>query len=254
MSNRVEFLGCPVDNLSMEEAVDRLEQFIKDGSPHQIAVINANKLWRMDRDPKLANAVRGASLLIPEKAVVIGSRLLGLEVRHHIGGIMLLKAFLPRAAEQGYRIFFLGARPEVLAQMIPNLQKIYAGLQIAGWHHGFFSEADDLAIADEIRQSHAHALFVALGSPRQEFWISKHLRDVGVPVCMGVGGSFDVLAGIKRDAPEWVRALAMEWAFRLVQDPKNLWKRYLITMPWLLKRVLIQLTRKLVPSLEQRNS
>jgi N-acetylglucosaminyldiphosphoundecaprenol N-acetyl-beta-D-mannosaminyltransferase len=249
--NRVEFLGCPVDNLSMEDAVLELEHYIEAGSPHQIAVINANKLWRMEQDASLSNAVRRASLFIPEKAVVIGSRLLGLEVRHHVGGIMLLKAFLPRAEEKGYRLYFLGAENEIIAAMVSNLRRIYPNLQIVGWHHGYFSSDDDLAINQEIIQLRPDALFVALGSPKQEFWISEHMEKLRVPVCMGVGGSFDVLAGIKQDAPAWIRALAMEWLFRLAQDPKNLWRRYLITMPWLLKRVLSQWTRKILPRFEQ---
>src|SRR5437868_14883815 len=118
MPNRVEFLGCPVDNLSMEEAVITLERYIDTAEPHQIAVINANKLWQMAQDARLATAVRGAALFIPEKAVVIGGRLLGLNLHHHVGGIMLLKQFLPRAAERGYRVYFLGAQPAVLDGMV----------------------------------------------------------------------------------------------------------------------------------------
>ena len=249
--NRVEFLGCPVDNLSMEEALQTLDHYIETGEPHHVAVVNANKLWRIEQDERLRTAVLGATLFIPEKAVVIGSRLLGLDVQHHIGGIMLLKAFLPRAEEKGHRIYFLGARPDVLARMVSIVQAAYPRLQIVGWNDGFFTEKDDPILTDEIVRLHPDALFVALGSPKQETWISDHLPRIGVPLCMGVGGSFDVLAGIKKDAPNWIRAMAMEWLFRLVQDPKNLWKRYLITMPWLLRRVLSELTRKYLPHFEQ---
>lgn len=249
--NRVEFLGCPVDNLSMEEAVATLERYIEVGEPHQIAVVNANKLWQMEQSPRLAAAVRGASLFIPEKAVVIGCRLLGLELRHHIGGIMLMKHFLPRAAEGGYRLYFLGAQAAVVDTMVTRLRSIYPGLQIVGWHHGFFTAADEPALAKQIADLHPDAVFVALGSPKQEFWIAQHLAELRVPVCMGVGGSFDVLAGLKRDAPDWVRGLAMEWLFRLVQDPGNLWRRYLITMPWLLKKVVAEFTRRRLPRFQQ---
>jgi len=134
---------------------------------------------------------------------------------------------------------------------VSNLRSIYPKLQIVGWHHGFFTVEEDFAIRNEIAALHPDLLFVALGSPRQEFWIAQHLPELGTPVCMGVGGSFDVLAGIKRDAPDWIRALAAEWLFRLVQDPGNLWRRYLITMPWLLKKVLAELSRKWLPRFEQ---
>lgn len=245
--NRVEFLGCPVDNLSIDAAIRTLEDYIRDGSPHQVAVINANKLWQMERDARLAAAVRGAPLCVPEKAVVMGSKLLGLEVRHHIGGIMLLKGFLPVAAERGYRLFFLGSRPEVLEVMLGKLKREHPDLLIVGSHHGYFDAAIESEVLKQIRDARPDALFVAMGSPRQELWISDNLMRVGVPVCMGVGGSFDVLAGIKRDAPDWVRALAMEWLFRLAQDPKNLWSRYLRTMPWLAKKVASEAIHEVFP-------
>jgi len=108
---------------------------------------------------------------------------------------------------------------------------------MAGWHDGYLSDEDDRRVTDEIQRLRPDALFIAMGTPRQEFWIANHLQALGTPICMGVGGSFDVLSGLKRDAPGWVRAIAMEWLYRLVQDPKNLWKRYLTTMPWFLHKV-----------------
>ena len=165
-----------------------------------------------------------------------------------------MKAFLPRAEENGYRLYFLGANREVLEQMICTLRPIYPRLQIVGGHHGYLSSADNLGVINEILQLHPDALFVAMGSPKQEFWIAKNLLQLGVPVCMGVGGSFDVLAGKKKDTPDWVRALSMEWFYRLVQDPTNLWRRYLITIPWFLRKVLRARAQKSFPGIrhEQR--
>lgn len=250
LSTRVNFLGCPIDNLSVPQAVTRLEQFIREGTPRHVIVINANKLWLMERDPSLAEVVRRASLFLPEKAIVVGSYLLGLRVNHHVGGIMLLKAFLLRAEQKGYRIYFLGAKPQLLERMIVNLRQIHPRLQIVGWHHGYMSPADSEEVSREILQLHPDALFVAMGTPKQEFWIGEHQPQLRVPVCMGVGGSFDVLAGIKRDAPDWVRALAMEWFYRLIQDPRNLWRRYLTTIPWYLKKVFYTGARMLLSGLE----
>lgn len=245
--HRVDFLGCPVDNLPMEVAVARLEDFIRERTPRHVAVINANKLWMMEKDPRVAEIVRGASLCVPEKAITIGSRILGLGVVHHIGGIMLLKAFLPRAAEKGYRIYFLGAKPDVLEKMIRVLRQIHPRLQIVGSHHGYLRSENNGTVAEEILRLSPDALFVAMGSPKQEFWIAEHLPHLCVPVCMGVGGSFDVLAALKKDAPDWVRALAIEWLYRLLQDPRNLWRRYLITIPWFLRKVLRARSQKLIP-------
>jgi N-acetylglucosaminyldiphosphoundecaprenol N-acetyl-beta-D-mannosaminyltransferase len=233
----------------MEEAVARLEDFIREGKPRHVAVINANKLWIMEKDPKVAEVVREASLCVPEKAITIGSRILGFGVHHHIGGIMLLRAFLPRAAEKGYRLYFLGAKPDVLEKMIRVLRQIHPRLQIVGSHHGYVHSENDEFVTEEILRLSPDALFVAMGTPKQEYWIAKHLRQLRVPVCMGVGGSFDVLAGLKKDAPDWVRALAMEWFYRLMQDPRNLWRRYLITIPWFLGKVLRARSKKLFPRL-----
>lgn len=241
---RVDFFGCPVDGLSMDEALEKLEEYIRDGSPRHVAVTNANKLWLMGKNPVVAEILKDCALVLPERAIVIGSRVLGLSVNHHIGGIMLLKALLPRAQDKGYRVYFLGAKPEVVERMVGNLRRKYPRLIIAGWHHGYVTASEDEEVSQSIRAARADVLFVAMGTPRQEFWISRHLSRLRVPVCMGVGGSFDVLAGLKRDAPDWVRALSMEWLYRLIQDPKNLWKRYLQTIPWFVKKVLCAKARQ----------
>jgi N-acetylglucosaminyldiphosphoundecaprenol N-acetyl-beta-D-mannosaminyltransferase len=244
---RIDFLSCPVDNLTMAEAISRIEAFIRSGEPHQVVPVNAAKLWRMERDSRLERIVKSASLIVPEKAIVMGSRVLGSPLKDHIGGIMLLTALLPEAAEQGYRLYFLGARPHVVECMVENLQRDYPGLQVAGWHHGYLTPDDGARVVNEIKVSQPDILFVAMGTPKQEYWIADHLHELGVPVCMGVGGSFDVLAGAKKDAPQWARTLAIEWLYRLLQDPRNLWKRYLITIPWFWYKVYTAKARRLIP-------
>lgn len=242
--NRIEFLGCPVDNVTMAEAIARVEQFIDSGEPHQIVPINAAKLWRLERDARLNQIVRSASLIIAEKAVVLGSRVVGSPLKAHVGGIMLIKALLPVAAERGYRVYFFGAKPEVVEQMVAKLRQDWPSLSIVGWHHGYVELEDTPRLIEEIKQSRPHIVFVAMGTPKQEYWIYDHLNALGAPVCIGLGGSFDVLAGVKQDTPDWLRALALEWLYRLVQDPLNLWKRYLITIPWFCYKVSEQKVRR----------
>jgi N-acetylglucosaminyldiphosphoundecaprenol N-acetyl-beta-D-mannosaminyltransferase len=247
--SRVDFLGCPVDGLTMSGAVSKLEEFIRERTPHHVAVTNANKIWLMEREPQLVRIMQDASLVLPEKAVVIGAKILGIQAGEHIGGIMLLKSFLRQAAERGYRLFFFGAKPEIIERMILTLKESYPQLQVAGWQHGYVDGVDAASLPGRIATSKTDVLFVAMGTPKQEFWISQHLTELGVPVCMGVGGSFDVIAGVKKDAPPWVRRLAMEWVYRLLQDPRNLWKRYLLTIPWFLYRVLQAWCKKSVARL-----
>ncbi len=243
---RVSFFGYPIDTPSMQAAIDAIERLIRARIPSYIVAINPAKLWRMERDPRLARVVAGASLLLPEKAIVIGARILGIPIRHHVGGSMVLQAFLPVAARRGFRLYFLGARREAVGRLVAKLNQDYPALEIAGWHDGYLSAEDDHRVTEEIRELRPDVLFVAMGTPKQELWIAGHLDRLGVPVCMGVGGSFDVLSGLKKDAPGWVRSIAMEWFFRLIQDPRNLWKRYLTTMPWFLHRILRRVIQRVL--------
>jgi N-acetylglucosaminyldiphosphoundecaprenol N-acetyl-beta-D-mannosaminyltransferase len=144
---------------------------------------------------------------------------------------------MPYLEEKRVPVFFLGAKPDVLEKMKSHLEATNPNLAIAGMRSGYFETNQEQEIVDEINRSGAQILFVAMGTPRQEFWIERHRENLHIRVAMGVGGSFDVLAGIKKDAPQWVRN-GGEWLYRLVQDPRNLWKRYLRTNPWFVYRVL----------------
>lgn len=237
--SRIDFLGSPVDNLSLAEALERVNVFIRSRKPHQIVPQNASKLWRMNRDARLAEIVRGAHLVIPEKAIVMGAGFLGTPLKEHVGGVMLAIALLPIAAERGYRMYFLGARPHVVEEVVRRMNRDFPSLPVAGWHHGYFTAEEEPGLIASIRDSRPDILLVALGTPKQEYWIRQHMEELRVPVVMGVGGTFNVLAGLKKDTPAWLRRLALEWLYRLVQDPRNLWKRYLITIPWFLRRVLL---------------
>ena len=234
--DRIDFLDCPVDSFTMPEAVDHLCHCVEKGQFHQIVPVNANKLWQMAQDPKLADIVKKAEMVIPEYAVVWGAKKLGTPLRGHVGGVMLLKEILPVANEKGFRLYFLGAKDEVVNLMVENLRKQYEKLQIVGWHNGYLDAASEAKVLTEIQTLQPDMLFVAMGTPRQEYWIRQNRDQLPVSVCMGVGGSFDVLAGIKKDAPAWTRK-GFEWLYRLVQDPRNLWKRYLITNPWFVYHV-----------------
>lgn len=230
-------LGYPVDSLDIPDAVSRVGRFVKESGLHHIVAINANKLWLADRAKGLRRIMRQAELVIPEYAVVWACRVLGKPLKGHVGGIMLLKALLPWLEREQIPVFFLGAKAPVLEQMKARLGSEHPRLVVAGMRSGYFEASQNEEIVGEINRSGAAILFVALGTPRQELWIEEHRHDLAVRVAMGVGGSFDVLAGTKKDAPQWVRH-GGEWLYRLAQDPKNLWKRYMTTSPWFVYRVL----------------
>lgn len=235
--SRVSFLGCPVESMTLAEAVERVCALIQEKRPHRITALNANKLWQMAHNARLREIVVASDMVIPEYAIVWGAQLLGKPLRGHIGGIMLLQAMLPAMAERGIRPFFLGARAEIIEQMVARLHCAYPNLDIAGFHHGYFQD-DEARVLALIEASRADVLVVAFGTPNQEYWIASHQIQLNVPVAMGVGGSFDVISGLKKDAPAWARSKGLEWLYRLAQDPSAYWKRYLITNTWFVWQVL----------------
>ena len=232
---RVDILGTTVDSLTMQEAVERVGACIESGRPHRVSVVNANKFWLMRRDKELAEIVRSSDLIIPEYAVVWAAQKLGRPLRGHVAGIMLLQALLPVCEERGWRPYFLGARPEVVLDVVRHVFLQHPRLNIAGWHDGYLDAESEPAVLADIRRSAPDLLFVAMGSPKQERWIHDHQAQLGVPVAMGVGGTFDVLAGRKREAPRWTRH-GFEWLYRLAQDPRLL-RRYLVTNTWFAKEI-----------------
>jgi N-acetylglucosaminyldiphosphoundecaprenol N-acetyl-beta-D-mannosaminyltransferase len=237
---RIDFLGSPVDSVTMQDALQKIDDFVVSGRPHQILIMNANKLWQIRSDKRLRQITRAAELVVPEKAVVMGAALLGTPLKEHVGGIMLAMALLPHAEKQGHSIFFLGARPVIQQALLNKLRRDHPNLRIAGYNDGYFKPHEQAALLERIRNSKPDVLLVAMGTPRQEYWIRDHFNELGVPVYIGVGGTFDVLAGLKKDAPAWVRRFALEWLFRLVQDPRNLWRRYATTIPWFVSKVMVE--------------
>lgn len=236
--DRKNFLGYPVDSLDLSDALNWMEDRIKLDTPSNISVINANKLWLMSKNPRLADYMRNSDLVIPEWAVYWGASKIGTPLKSPVYGVVLMKETLPWAEKKGFRPFFLGAKPEVVTALLNKLRSDYPDLHVAGAHHGYFrSQQENEQVVNQIRFSKPDVLFVALGSPRQEYWIQSNLPRIGVPVVMGVGGSLDVVAGLKRDTPNWARGHGLEWLYRLSQDPRAYWKRYVITNPWFVLQV-----------------
>jgi N-acetylglucosaminyldiphosphoundecaprenol N-acetyl-beta-D-mannosaminyltransferase len=150
------------------------------------------------------------------------------------------------AQEKGFKIFFLGAKPEVIQRLEIVLRKDYPKLEIAGFHHGYFDQADSRAVLELLTTSKPDILFVAMGLPKQEFWIKENFDEIQVPVSMGIGGSFDVLSGMKKDTPSWARGHGWEWLYRISQDPKAYLKRYLVINSWIIWNVIKEYIRKKV--------
>jgi N-acetylglucosaminyldiphosphoundecaprenol N-acetyl-beta-D-mannosaminyltransferase len=240
--NRAEILGCPIDRLDVDEAVERCRELIEEpGRTASQVSVNAAKLVALREDPWLRELVLACDLVTADgQSVVWASHLLGDALPERVAGIDLMGRLIALAEERGYSVFFLGATPSVLARAVATIRARHPRLQLAGSRDGYFRPDEEPAVRDEIRSAAPDVLFVAMSSPRKEHWVAAAARlDVGF--AMGVGGSLDVVAGDVRRAPPAVQRLGLEWLFRLVQEPRRLLRRYVTTNT----RFLLLLTKEL---------
>jgi N-acetylglucosaminyldiphosphoundecaprenol N-acetyl-beta-D-mannosaminyltransferase len=229
LSVRVEVAGIAVDNLSEGETVEAIQRLIAGGGQHYGAVVNAAKVSLAHRDPDLASVLKCADLVTADgMSVVWASRLLGLGLKGRVTGIDLMCRVIEQAERVGYSIYFLGAREKSVHGTAEYFRSQCPRLRVGGYRNGYFPSADSGQIANEIRQSGADILFVAMGSPAQELWIQANLAATGARFALGVGGSFDHLSGLVQRAPTWMQRAGLEWLYRLGSEPRRLWRRYLI--------------------------
>lgn len=222
--------GIGVDALSMDETLDLLDSAIQTREQVLVGVVNAAKLVKMQRDPGLMQSVQEADVCLADgMSVVVASRVLGQGLPERVAGIDLMTRLLERGDELGYRFFFLGAREEVNATVVARVKTDHPGAIIAGRHHGYFDEDGEAAVAEAIRDGRVDVLFVAMSSPKKEQFMARWHTHLGATVVHGVGGSFDVYAGLVSRAPSSMQKLGMEWLWRLGQEPGRMWRRYLTT-------------------------
>jgi N-acetylglucosaminyldiphosphoundecaprenol N-acetyl-beta-D-mannosaminyltransferase len=227
---RVTFLDLPVDIASMEETVDLALKAMHSGQRMQHVALNVAKLVRASNDPLLKHDLETADFVgIDGMGIVIGLGLAGMKGAERVAGIDLMMALLARCAKEGLRPYFLGATPEVLARAIEVARDRFPGLQFAGARDGYFSESEEQDVVSAIRQSGADCLFVGMPTPRKERFLARYRDELGIPFIMGVGGSFDVLAGQVRRAPVWMQKMGLEWLHRVLEEPRRMWKRYATT-------------------------
>ncbi|HYC36435.1 MAG TPA: UDP-N-acetylglucosamine 2-epimerase (non-hydrolyzing) [Usitatibacter sp.] len=227
--SRVSLFGCNVDNLSMEETLEKVESFIADGRAHQHVVVNVDKLVKARDDPGLRRIINDCALVNADgMPVVWAARMLGVPLKERVAGVDLFEALLARAAERGWRVYLLGAREEVVTRVRELAQQRFPGLQVAGHRDGYWKDAEEPAVAEQVRASRPDILFVAISSPRKERFLGQWQGHMAVPFAMGVGGSFDVFAGLTRRAPVWMQKSGLEWFFRFLQEPRRMFRRYFV--------------------------
>ena len=225
----IEMMGCRIDNLTMAQTLEAVEDFIARGVPHQHVVVNVDKLVKASRDPELRRIINACDLVNADgMPVVWASRLLGQPLMERVTGIDLFEALMGRAAEKRWRVYLLGAREEVVQRVREVYQARYPQLAIAGARNGYWTGAEEPAVAEAVRAARPDILFVAMSSPKKEEFLGKWQRHMGVPFAMGVGGSFDVAAGKLKRAPLWMQRVGLEWFYRFLQEPRRMFRRYFI--------------------------
>jgi poly-beta-1,6-N-acetyl-D-glucosamine synthase len=243
-SERAELLGLSFDAMTMETAVARcIDLCCGPRSPHTVITANASHLCMMRRDPELARACKAGHLILADGMSVLWSlRASGRQMPERVTGVDLMARLLIAAGQHQLRVYFLGGRREVVMALVERTRAQCPGIEIAGFRDGYFTAADHFSLVEEIRASGAHMLFVGMPTPFKETWCERHRDRLDVPVILGVGGSFDVLAGFIRRAPRWMQSLGLEWFWRLLMEPGKLWKRYLTTnseFMWFASREII---------------
>jgi polysaccharide biosynthesis protein VpsK len=226
-----DLLGLPFALVSESRAVETCLEWCRGPrAPRVLMTANASHLCMMQHDATLRAACDAADLVVADgMSVVWALRAAGVDVPERVAGVDLMRRLLEVGGAEKLRVYFLGGRPEVVAKLARDCAAKYPGLVVAGYRDGYFTAADYNVIAADIRDAMPHLLFVGMPSPFKETWVERYRAQLNVPVMIGVGGSFDVLAGFVQRAPRTVQRMGLEWAWRLMMEPRKLWKRYLTT-------------------------
>lgn len=218
-----------MDIATSHETVELIRNRVEARQFTQHVVVNVAKVVNMQRDRVLAASIRACDIInIDGMGVVWAARMLGADVRERVAGVDLFDDLLAMAAERGFPVFLLGATPEIVQTTAETVGRRHPRLILAGYHHGYFWD-DESGIVEKISASGARLLFVAITSPKKENFIDRWRTQLGVDFVMGVGGTFDVVAGKVRRAPVWMQRYGLEWLYRVIQEPGRMWRRYLTT-------------------------
>jgi len=228
-TKRVSICGLPVDALTMKETLEIIEQSIDQKKRIHHVVINAAKVVNAQKDIDLKNSIAHCDIINADgQAVVWATRFLNNPVPERVAGIDLMEELVKLSAKKGYKIYFLGAKEEIVKKVVETYSSNYGKEIIGGYRNGYFKKEDEMAIAKDIAASKSDILFVAITSPKKEIFLNTYKEYIDAPFIMGVGGSFDVIAGFVKRAPVWMQKAGLEWFYRVIQEPKRMWKRYLV--------------------------
>jgi N-acetylglucosaminyldiphosphoundecaprenol N-acetyl-beta-D-mannosaminyltransferase len=237
--SQINILGSKLHPVSMAQCLEIIARGIQINQAMHVITLNAEIVYQARKNQYLQRVISQADLVTADGiGVVWGARYLGYQVPERVTGIDLMLKLTEKAAKMGWPIYLLGAAPGVALEASRALGQRCPGLKIAGCHDGYFTAQEVPGIVEDINSSSARILFVALGAPKQEFWIREHFGELQIPVRIGVGGSLDVIAGIKKRAPGFFIRFNLEWLYRLLTEPSR-FKRQL-TLPLFAISILVE--------------
>jgi N-acetylglucosaminyldiphosphoundecaprenol N-acetyl-beta-D-mannosaminyltransferase len=237
MRKRINVLDVPVDIVTMEEAVQIIDGYIHEKRTHLIVTANAEMVMQADADKELHAILAQADMVVADGAgVVWAAKYQGCPLRERVAGADLVPRLFELSVQKGYKVFMLGAAPGIAQRAAANIRERFPGVHICGIQDGYFARDEEAAVVARIKEANPDILLIALGVPRQEKWIWRYKDHLNIPVCMGVGGVFDVLAGVAQRAPLWMQKASLEWLYRLLKQPERLGR--MSALPKFVLRVL----------------
>ncbi|MEI7884600.1 MAG: WecB/TagA/CpsF family glycosyltransferase [Clostridia bacterium] len=236
---RYKVLQAQIDSYNMKQTLEKIEEFIAEKSPHHVITLNAEIIYNAQSDAKLLKNIQQADLITPDGAGVVWAiKKLYHQDIERVTGIDLLQHIFPQAAAKGWKLYFYGGAPGIAEQAAIKIKALYPNIQIVGIDNGYIQNDGQEELQQRIKAAAPDIIAVALGAPKQEYWIRENLDLLDIPVMIGVGGSFDVLSGTVNRAPEIYQKLKVEWLYRLLKEPKR-YKRMLV-LPKFMKLVRIE--------------
>jgi N-acetylglucosaminyldiphosphoundecaprenol N-acetyl-beta-D-mannosaminyltransferase len=212
----------------MKQTIDLIDNAIRNKRSIHHVVINSVKVVNARKDTQLRESIVNCDIINADgQGIIWASRILNKPLPERVAGIDLMENLVALAARKKYRIFFLGARENILSKVIQVYSEKYGNDIIAGYANGYFKAEEEVKVAQQIAASRADILFVAMSSPKKEIFLNTHKDLIQTPFIMGVGGSFDVVAGFVKRAPKWMQEYGLEWFYRTLQEPRRMWRRYL---------------------------
>jgi N-acetylglucosaminyldiphosphoundecaprenol N-acetyl-beta-D-mannosaminyltransferase len=246
---RTQIFGSPIDILTMSETIDLARSAMRERKTTLHVAMNVAKLVNMRTDPVLAADVKSSDIIgIDGMGILMAAKFSGFTVKERVAGIDLLQRLLVVCADEGFRPFFLGATPRVLREASDAVTARHPNIRFAGMHDGYFSADQEQEVVEEIRMSGADCLFIAMPTPRKERFLAAYRDQLQVPFIMGVGGSFDVLAGEVTRAPPLIQKSGLEWLYRIYQEPGRMWWRYCRTNTIFAGMMLSSLIKRVGPN------